>query len=154
MIRRLSLLLLFVSVAIPAVAQQKVVYRVHVTGTIEGGLAPYTARAISEAERAGADAVILDINTPGGRIDAAEAMVDAIRAATVPVYAFVNPRAYSAGAMVALASDLAYPNTMPGAVLGAATPVDGQEASFPKNTCRRCAESFARWRRSIISIPG
>lgn len=130
MIRRLALLLLFVSVARPAVAQQKVVYRVHVTGTIEGGLAPYTARAISEAERAGADAVILDINTPGGRIDAAEAMVDAIRAATVPVYAFVNPRAYSAGAMVALASDGIY--MMPGAVLGAATPVDGQGSKLPE----------------------
>ncbi|MEO8201256.1 MAG: NfeD family protein [Gemmatimonadota bacterium] len=122
--RFFSFLLLLASVASPAAAQHKVVYRVQITGTIEGGLAPYTARGISEAEHAGAAAIILDINTPGGRIDAAETMVDAIRASAIPIYAFVNPRAYSAGAMVALATDGIY--MMPGAVLGAATPVDGQ----------------------------
>lgn len=126
---RVVLVLLLVLPA-TAAAQRKVVYKVNVSGTIEGGLAPYTARVLSEAERAGAAAVILDINTPGGRIDAAESMVDAIRASTIPVYAFVNPRAYSAGAMVALASDGIY--MTPGAVLGAATPVDGQGAKLPE----------------------
>src|SRR5690606_29662365 len=38
-------------------------------------------------------------------------------------YAFVNPRAFSAGAMIALAADRIY--MTPGAVIGAATPVDG-----------------------------
>ena len=44
-------------------------------------------------------------------------------ASTVPVYAFVNPRAYSAGALIALSAKAIY--MRPGAVLGAATPVDG-----------------------------
>lgn len=52
-------------------AQQRTVVRVPVTGTIELGLAPFIARAIGEAEEAGAAAVILDIDTPGGRVDAA-----------------------------------------------------------------------------------
>ena len=42
----------------------------------------------------------------------------------MPVYAFVNPRAYSAGALIALSAKAIY--MRPGAVLGAATPVDGQ----------------------------
>src|SRR5215212_5981161 len=111
-------------------AQQPKVFRVDIVGEIDGGMAPYTARGIREAERAGARAVILNINTPGGRLAAAKAMADTIREATIPVYAFVNPRAYSAGALIALASDGIY--MMPGAVLGAATPVDAAGTKLPE----------------------
>ena len=105
-------------------AQTPTVYRIAVSGTVENGLAPYVARGLREAKAAGAAAVFLDIDTPGGRIDAAERISDAVRASSVPVYAFVNPRAYSAGALIALSASRIY--MRPGAVLGAATPVDGQ----------------------------
>jgi membrane-bound serine protease (ClpP class) len=105
-------------------AQAPAVYRIAVTGTIENGLAPYVTRGLKEAEQAKAVAVFLDIDTPGGRIDAAERIADAVRASRVPVYAYVNPRAYSAGALIAIASNGIY--MRPGAVIGAATPVDGQ----------------------------
>jgi len=107
-----------------APAQAPTVYRLTVTGVVEDGLAPYVARGLREAAAAGAAAVYLDIDTPGGRIDAAERIADAVGASTVPVYAFVNPRAYSAGALIALSAKAIY--MRPGAVLGAATPVDGQ----------------------------
>jgi membrane-bound serine protease (ClpP class) len=122
--RLLAFTLLLAGLATSAEAQRTVVYRIEISGTIEGGLAPYTARALREAVDAGAAAVFLDINTPGGRVDAAEMMADAIRQTSIPVYAFVNPRAYSAGALISLATDGIY--MTPGAVLGAATPVDGQ----------------------------
>ena len=93
---------------------------------VENGLAPYVARSLREAEAAGAVAAFLDIDTPGGRIDAAERIADAVRNARIPVYAFVNPRAYSAGALIAIATNGIY--MRPGAVIGAATPVDGQGA--------------------------
>ena len=51
-------------------AQDPLVYRIPISGTIENGLAPYVARSLSEAEAAGARLVVLDIDTPGGRIDA------------------------------------------------------------------------------------
>lgn len=108
----------------PTAAQQSVVFRVPISGTIENGLAPYVARALQAAREAGAAAAVLDIDTPGGRIDAAERIVDAIKAAGIPVYAFVNPRAYSAGAMIALASTGIV--MQPSGVIGAATPVDGE----------------------------
>jgi membrane-bound serine protease (ClpP class) len=63
-------------------------------------------------------------------VDAAERIADAIRASHVPVYAFVNPRAYSAGALIALATNGIYMRE--GAVLGAATPVDGQGTKAPE----------------------
>ena len=105
-------------------AQAPTVYRIPVTGVVENGLAPYVARSLREAESKAAAAAFLDIDTPGGRIDAAERISDAIRNARIPVYAFVNPRAYSAGALIAISSNGIY--MRPGAVIGAATPVDGQ----------------------------
>ena len=104
-------------------AQSPLVYRLAVSGVIENGLAPYLIRGLREAAAANASAVYLDIDTPGGRVDAAERIADAVGASPVPVYAYVNPRAYSAGALVALSSKAIY--MRPGAVLGAATPVDG-----------------------------
>jgi membrane-bound serine protease (ClpP class) len=120
-----TLAFLALSAAAPAApAQTPVVYRIAVSGVVENGLAPYVARSIREAEAAGASAAYLDIDTPGGRIDAAERIADVVRGARIPVYAFVNPRAYSAGALIALSTKAIY--MRPGAVLGAATPVDGQ----------------------------
>jgi membrane-bound serine protease (ClpP class) len=115
-----------------AVAQDRpaLVYRLDVHGTIENGLAPYIARTVREANRANAAAIYLDLDTPGGRVDAAERIADALRASRVPVYAFVNPRAYSAGALIALAANGIYMRS--GAVLGAATPVDGQGTKAPE----------------------
>lgn len=105
-------------------------YRIPVTGVIENGLAPFVARSLKEARAAGASAAILDLDTPGGRVDAAERIVDAVRNADLPVYAFVNPRAFSAGAMIALSARAIY--MQPGGVLGAATPVDGQGTKAPE----------------------
>jgi membrane-bound serine protease (ClpP class) len=105
-------------------AQAPAVYRIPVTGVVENGLAPFVARSIKEAESSGAAAAFLDIDTPGGRIDAAERIADAVRGARIPVYGYVNPRAYSAGALIAISTNGIY--MRPGAVIGAATPVDGQ----------------------------
>ena len=99
------------------------VVRIPITGTIELGLAPFVSRALSEAASAGAPAVILDLDTPGGRVDAAWKIIDDVREAPVPIYAYVNRRALSAGAMIALAADRLY--MRPGSTIGAATPITG-----------------------------
>lgn len=106
------------------------VYRVPVTGVIELGLAPFIERSLREAKAEGARAVILELETPGGRVDAAQRIVNAVEDAEIPVYAFVNRRAFSAGAMIALAADQVY--MRPGGVIGAATPVSGQGEKAPE----------------------
>lgn len=125
--RALAALLVALAALLPRAAdadpKSSPVYRVPVTGVVEMGLAPFIQRSLDEAEKAGAAAVVLDIDTPGGRIDAAEQITDALRDAKVPTYAYVNRRALSAGAMIALATDGVY--MRPGSVMGAATPVDG-----------------------------
>lgn len=106
------------------------VYRIPVHGTIELGLAPFIARSLREAEAAGARAAVLHIETPGGRVDAAEQIVDAVKDADIPVYAFVDRRAFSAGALIALAADRIF--IRPGGVIGAATPVTGEGQRAPE----------------------
>jgi len=109
--------------ALPATAQREPVSRIVVTGTIELGLAPYVRRAVREANEAGAPAVVLDIDTFGGRVDAAQKIVVAVSASQIPVYALVSHNAWSAGAMIALAADSIF--MTPGSSIGAATPVVG-----------------------------
>ncbi len=108
--------------AVPVAAQGTVV-RVPVAGEVEMGLAPFIERALSEAAAAGAAAVVLEIETPGGRVDAAERITSAVSRAELPVYAYVNMHAYSAGAMIALSAERVLMRV--GSVMGAATPVDG-----------------------------
>jgi len=110
--------------AMPASAQERPVYVVPVTGTIEQGLAPFVVRSVREAEAANARAIVLTLDTPGGRVDAAERIADALRDTRTPVYAWVDRRAFSAGALLALATDSIF--MRPGGVIGAATPVDGR----------------------------
>jgi len=95
---------------------------VQVRGEIDLGVAPYLARVLREAERAGARAVLVEINTPGGRLDAVLQMRDSLLATPLRTIAFVDRTALSAGALVALSSAEIY--LAPGAVMGAATPVD------------------------------
>ncbi len=103
-------------------SQDAPVLLLEVSGTIDLGLAPYTQRVLQEAADLQAAAVILHINTPGGRVDAAIRMRDALLDAKVDTIAFIDKEAYSAGALIALACRKIYMTG--GAVIGAATPVN------------------------------
>jgi membrane-bound serine protease (ClpP class) len=96
---------------------------VAIGGVIDLGLAPFVARSIREAEAAGADAVVLEINTFGGRVDAAVAIRDTLLNSPVRTVAFINQRAISAGALIALACETIVMTQ--GGTIGAAAPVTG-----------------------------
>jgi membrane-bound serine protease (ClpP class) len=87
--------------------------------TVELGLAAFVRRAIET--NTDAAAIIFDINTLGGRVDAAIQIRDAILEAKPRTVAFIHPRAISAGALIALACDNVLMSQ--GATIGAATPV-------------------------------
>ena len=90
---------LFVTSA-SAFAQEKrpIVYVAPIEGIIDLGLAPFVQRVLDEAQEAGAAAVILEINTFGGRVDAAVLIRDVLLNAPVRTVAFVSKRAIAAGA--------------------------------------------------------
>jgi membrane-bound serine protease (ClpP class) len=126
------------------------VFVVPITGTIDLGLAPYLSRILDEAADQNAAAVLIEIDTPGGRLDAVLQMQDALLDSEVRTIAFVDRTAFSAGALVAIASEEIY--MAPGAVMGAATPVDGATGetssekivSAVRSTFRSTAEARGR----------
>ena len=112
----------FFMILITSTLFSDVIYRIPIQGTIDLGLPPFIKRVLSEAEINNASAVIFDINTFGGRVDAATQIKDAILGADVPTIAFINRRAISAGALISLSCEKIYMTG--GGLIGAATAVD------------------------------
>jgi len=111
---------------------RQAVHIVVIDGEIDLGLSALLERAVREAEDAEAVALIVRIDTPGGRLDAVLRMRDVLLGATVPTVAFVDRDAFSAGALVAIAAEQLW--LAPGAVIGAATPVLGDGSSADEKT--------------------
>ena len=105
-----------------AFAFTKSVYIVPISGTIDLGLPPYIQRSITEAEQNNASAIIFEINTFGGRVDAATQIKDAIINSKVKTIAFINKRAISAGALISLSCENIFMTG--GSTIGATTAVD------------------------------
>lgn len=106
-----------------------------VEGMIDPGTKSYVEYAFQEARQMGASAVIMEFDTPGGFISAAEAIRRLMDEYDRPVYAYVKPSAISAGAYLALAADEIY--MIAGSTIGAAEPrllgvgeVDEKSLSF------------------------
>lgn len=103
-------------------AQKSVVYLASIEGDIDLGLAPFVKRVVEEAKTANASAIIFRINTFGGRVDAATQIKDVILNSRVRTIAFIDKRAISAGALIALSCEKIV--MVPGASMGASTVVD------------------------------
>ena len=110
-------------------AQRQKIYVGNIEGEIDLGIAPYVKRVVEEAEKNGANAIIFKINTFGGRVDAATQIKDAILNSSIQTIAFIDKRAISAGALIALSCEKIV--MVPGVSMGASTVVDqaGQKQS-------------------------
>ncbi len=89
---------------ISVAAQEPLAYRVSVAGSIQLDVSNLVGLALRAAERAGG-IVILDLGSPGGRVDIAQLIASELDESPVPVYALVSTRAWSAAALLALAAD-------------------------------------------------
>src|SRR5438045_6466865 len=90
-------------------------------GEISPSLLMFLRRAEKAAESNGAVAIIFEMNTYGGRLDAAEEITNALNHATIPSYTFINSNAGSAGSLIALATQHIYMAAV--SAIGAAAPV-------------------------------
>ncbi|MDD5557148.1 MAG: NfeD family protein [bacterium] len=97
------------------------VYVVPVEGEISRGLVYLVRRGIREAEAARAAALVLRMNTNGGRLDATEEIMEELAHTPLLTITFVDHKAFSAGAFIAIATKAIY--MAPGGLIGAATPV-------------------------------
>ena len=111
----------FLSIVL-SVTYSDIIYRVPIEGVIDLGLPPYIKRVIKEAEDSKVKAIVFEINTFGGRVDAATQIKDAILSSNVQTIGFINRRAISAGALISLSCEKIYMTG--GGLIGAATAVD------------------------------
>lgn len=150
MIRLLPLLLLFVSLF--AQGQQpdkKLVYQFDIRQEIGPPAWRNTQKALDEAEKMGADYVLIHMNTYGGLVDMADSIRTRLLNAKPTVLVFIDNNAASAGALIAIACDSIYMRKS--ASIGAATVVNqtgevvpDKYQSYMRATMRATAESTGR----------
>ncbi len=142
--------------------------RVRIQGPIGWPQVALVSRALREVQAGEAAMVVLELDTPGGRLDATRqlvTMVQAIRKSRVQVVAFVNSQAYSGGAILALSTGRIY--MTPSAVIGDAYPIQmdalgrpkeipqgirAKEISALRSMMRSLALAFPEGRRKAVSV--
>jgi membrane-bound serine protease (ClpP class) len=103
------------------------VYVLTANGVVDNVMAGYLEEGVGRSASEGSPAVIVQLNTPGGSLDATQRIVSTLLDAPLPTIVWVAPpggRAASAGTFITLASNLAY--MAPGTNIGAASPVGAQ----------------------------
>ena len=120
--------------AVSAYSQEKhgkdTVYVIEIRQNIDNSSMRKLSLGLEDAQAKGADYIILHLDTYGGAVDAADSMRKAILHAPVPVVAFVDLQAASAGALISIACDSIY--MRPGASIGAATVVNQNGEVMPR----------------------
>ncbi len=119
--------LLLVLLSATAGAAENHVNLIEINAGINPATADFIREAIDEAHRDGAQALIIQLDTPGGLLDSSKAIVKDLLGAPLPVVVYVAPAgagAASAGVFVTMAANVAA--MAPGTNIGAAHPVGGQ----------------------------
>jgi membrane-bound serine protease (ClpP class) len=126
-----------------------VIYRIRLDSDIDKSAQRLITLGLEKADKAGADFVMIDLDTYGGAVDAADSIRSAILRYDKPVAAYVNMQAASAGALISIACDSIYMKT--GSSIGAATVVDqtgnvmpDKYQSFMRGMMRSTAQATGR----------
>ena len=161
-IRRILLaligILLAVSIVTSAQAADPRVDVITIKGTINPVLVDYVKRGIEQAEDSGAQALVIQLDTPGGLDTAMRDIIQLMVNSHVPVVVYVSPsgaRAASAGVFITIAAHVAVmaPNT----AIGAAHPVSlssGGEAPVSSTMEEKVLNDAAAYIRSIAEAHG
>lgn len=148
----LTLLALFVLVG-PATAAEVLVAR------WEGAITPVAARfmvgAIERAEREGSEAVVLELDTPGGLDTSMREIIKAELSADVPVIVYVAPggsRAASAGVFITMAAHVAA--MAPTTNIGSASPVQMMGGAMDSTMTKKVTNDAVAYLESIAEERG
>ncbi|MCM3716872.1 NfeD family protein [Fictibacillus phosphorivorans] len=120
----------------------KTVTFIPVEHEVERGLEAFLERNIKKAETDGTDHIVLEIYTPGGRVDAAIHIAKLMRETDIPITAYIVKNAFSAGAYIALNADEIV--MKPSTTIGSAAVIDSQG-----NTAGQKAESA--WKAEMLA---
>ena len=150
-----SLLLIAIGLAAPLLAQSRVANIVEMDAIIGPITERYIELAIQDAERTGAEVVVITLDTPGGLLSSTRGMVEAILNSPVPIVVYVSPsggRAASAGTFITAAAHIAV--MAPATNIGAASPVGGQGEDLPETLKSKAFQDAAAEIRAIAQTRG
>ncbi len=122
---------------------------------VNGVMERYIDRALDHAEDSEAEAVILQIDTPGGRIDLMKEIVGRINQSTVPVVTYVSPSgaaAASAGTFITMAGHVAA--MAPATTIGAATPISATGGDLEGALGRKVTNDTVAFARGVADLHG
>lgn len=133
-------LLLFPAFSNLSAAGQPLIYKIDIKKEIDNTTRLYLSNGLAEARALGAEAVLIDLNTYGGLLEAADSMRTAILYSPIPVYVFIDNNAASAGALISIAAKKIFMRQ--GANIGAATVVNQTGEAMP--------DKYQSYMRSMI----
>lgn len=141
--------------AVMAQERAPTIVQINLSGPLTPVTVTYVQRSIELAERESAEALIVTLNTPGGRSDWMQEIVASIRASQVPVIVYVSPRgasAASAGTLITLAGHAAA--MAPETTIGAASPVGSEGAELDETLARKVKEDVRALARGLTERRG
>jgi membrane-bound serine protease (ClpP class) len=141
---------LFSTLLSPARAGE--VFVIPIKGEITKAQFFFLRRGLKEAEAAQADAVILDMDTYGGELDAATKMLTALFGTSIPTITYIDSNAGSAGALVALSTRRIF--MAPVGAIGAAAPVTSSGQDLPSTMQDKVVSYFSGYFRSAADKNG
>jgi membrane-bound serine protease (ClpP class) len=149
------LLVLAVFQAAGAQNESSLILVLKAEGPIMPPMQEYIARGIRVAEQRDAEAVIIELNTPGGQITTMKGIIADIRASTIPVIIYVSPRgawAASAGALITMSGHASA--MAPETSIGAASPVGGSGEDLGQTMKAKEMEALKAIARSLTEQRG
>ena len=154
--RLLGILFLFVGLVFvgirPIAAASDEVMVMQVDGAVLQSMTDFIARGIDKAETNEVAALVIELETPGGRVDEALDIVQLIRGSSVPIIMYVSPlgaEAASAGALITMAGHVSA--MAPDTVIGAASPVDGLGEDLGETMFNKTVELLSAEMRGITT---
>jgi len=149
-----ALLTLFIAAA-PASAANPTVALIAIEGAINPASADFIRDSIAQAAENGAAALVIELDTPGGMLTSAQAIVKAILNAPLPIIVYVAPSgasAASAGTFITEAANIAA--MAPGTSIGAAHPVEAGGEDLPSAMSEKIENFTASYARAIAHQRG
>jgi membrane-bound serine protease (ClpP class) len=128
---------------------------IELEGPINPGAAAFLTRGLEDAQKGGAQLIVIRLDTPGGLVPSMRTMVKGIMNSTVPVVVYVAPKgagAASAGVMITVSAHVAA--MAPGTNIGAAHPVGAGGKDIDKDMSEKVVNDMASYGRGIAQDKG
>ncbi len=150
-------LFLILAAVLPLQAAEQTVEKgavvvVPVEGAVSQAQFFFLRRVLKNSESAGASALILNMDTPGGELKSTEQIVQMLMKSPVPVYTYVNTNAGSAGALIALGTKKIF--MAPVSAIGAAAPVVSSGEEIPATMNAKIVSYYSGYFRSMAERNG